>query len=170
LPNEPCNVHGEQRARLVKDTEESGFPKAASAIDLTEISVVIPKSGTLLADKDPYNSVRAVVKATPAPEIVPEPTPEPQSTAATPATASRTPPPPDAPVMKALPANANATPAIPSTPPPDAPVKKALPVRPSASQTPAEIRKAVPVGPLDEESDESLLNRAATPPPAKLDE
>ncbi len=169
LPSEPCNVHGEQRARLVKDTEDSGFPKAASAIDLSEIPVVIPKSGTLLADKDPYNSVRAVVKATPAPEVVAEPTPETQPTAATSATAGRTPP-PDAPVMKALPANANATPVIAATPAPDAPVMKALPVRPSASQTPAEIRKAVPVGPLDEEPDESLLNRAATPPPAKLDE
>lgn len=170
LPTEPCNVHGEARARLVKDTEESGFPKAASAIDLTEIPAVIPKSGTLLADKDPYNSVRAVVKATPNPEVIAEPTPEPQASPSAPAATEARTPAPNAPVMKALPANANVTPAIATTPPPDAPVLKAIPVKPQATGAPAEIRKAVPVGPLDEEPDETLLNRAATPPPAKLDE
>jgi hypothetical protein len=46
---------------------------------------------------------------------------------------------------------------------------KAIPVQPQQS-TPVEIRKAVPVGPLDEEEDDSLLNKAATPPPAKVDE
>jgi hypothetical protein len=70
--------------------------------------------------------------------------------------------------MKALPANS--TPAAAATPAPDAPVLKAIPVKPKATAMPAEIRKAVPVGPLDEESEESLLNRAATPPPAELDE
>jgi hypothetical protein len=55
------------------------------------------------------------------------------------------------------------------TPPAGAPIMKAIPVQPSPSK-PVEIRKAVPVGPLDEESDESLLNKAATPPPAKVDE
>ena len=62
------------------------------------------------------------------------------------------------------------------TPPPDAPVMKAIPVEPQPAKPieiqkaqPVEIRKAVPAGPLDEESDESLL-KAATPPPADLDE
>ena len=169
LPTESCNIHGEQRVRLVKDTEESGFPKAASAIDLSEIPAVIPKSGTLLADKDPYNSIRAVVKAAPTPEAIAEAAPETQASPSAPVAATRTPA-ADAPVMKALPANANATPAIATTPPPDAPVLKAIPVKPQETRTPAEIRKAVPVGPLDEEPDESLLNRAATPPPANLDE
>jgi hypothetical protein len=46
---------------------------------------------------------------------------------------------------------------------------KAIPVQPQ-QPTPLEIRKAVPVGPLDEEEDESLLKKEATPPPAKVDE
>src|SRR5205085_4559604 len=73
LPAEPCNVHGEPLARLVRDTSDSEFPRAASAVDLSEIPVVIPKGATLLADKDPYNSVRAMVKPAPAPEPSQEP-------------------------------------------------------------------------------------------------
>jgi hypothetical protein len=79
-------------------------------------------------------------------------------------TTDKAPPVAGAPVLKALPAE---TPA--GTPAAGVPVLKAIPVEPPQA-TPAEVRKAVPVGPLDEESDESLLNKAATPPPAKHDE
>ncbi|MFL6516069.1 MAG: PBP1A family penicillin-binding protein [Chthoniobacterales bacterium] len=177
LPTEPCNVHGEPRARLVRDTGEGEFPKAASAVDLKEITVVVPKAPTLLASKDPYNSIRVVVKPSPSPEENPEKAEEPHASSAetksttstaaptgTAATVAR-PPAADAPVMKALPA----TTAPARTPAPDAPVLKAIPVQPNRTSTPAEIRKAVPVGPLDEESNESLINKSATPPPADLD-
>jgi penicillin-binding protein 1A len=177
LPAEPCNIHGEPRGRLVHEAEESEFPRAASAVDLAEIRPVVPKAPTLLADKDPYNSVRALVQATPAPEpaqtaaadISGKPAESPSAQSIAPA---RTPA-ADAPIMKAIPATEPPsvqaiTPA--RTPAPNAPIMKAIPVQPQATSTPAEIRKAVPVGPLDEEPDDSILNKAATPPPAGLNE
>ena len=49
------------------------------------------------------------------------------------------------------------------------PVLKAIPVEPQQEKParegqPIEIRKAIPVGPLEEESEDTLL-KAATPPP-----
>ena len=175
LPTDQCNVHGEAKARLVKDTEDSGFPKASSAVDLSAISVVVPKAATLLADKDPYNSVRALVKPSPPPEPSPESISEgkPMSTEPAPAepTAVAKAPAPGAPILKAVPVEP--TPAA-RPPGPDAPVLKAIPVEPQARPqqpaAPAEIRKAVPVGPLDEEPDDQMMNKAATPPPANPDE
>jgi 1A family penicillin-binding protein len=177
LPTEPCNIHGEPRARLAHEAEESEFPRAASAVDLAEIRPVVPKAPTLLADKDPYNSVRALLTATPPPEAArtaatdvsarPAESPPLQSIAP-----ARTPA-PDAPIMKAIPATES--PSLQTvtpmrTPAPNAPIMKAIPVQPQTTSTPAEIRKAVPVGPLDEEPDDSILNKAATPPPADLNE
>jgi 1A family penicillin-binding protein len=175
LPTELCNIHGEARARLVKETGESEFPRAASVVDLNSIPVVVPKGPTLLVDKDPYNSVRATVKpppeaavesatATPAKPI------EPAAEAGMSPTRTKVEP---VPVRKALAPDA-VTPINPGTPartpPAGAPIMKAIPVQPQQQSTPVEIRKAVPVGPLDEEEDDSLLNKAATPPPAKVDE
>jgi hypothetical protein len=56
--------------------------------------------------------------------------------------------------------------AIPVQPSTAAPAK-AIPVQPSKAE-PAEIRKAVPVGPLDEVQDESML-KTSTPPPTDLE-
>jgi hypothetical protein len=55
----------------------------------------------------------------------------------------------------------------------NAPVMKAIPVRPGAQQqaesgTPVEVRKAQPVGPLDEQRDRNLL-QSATPAPDEDD-
>jgi penicillin-binding protein 1A len=183
LPKEPCNVHGEGHARLARDAGDSEFPRAASVVDLTAIPAVVPKAPILLADKDPYNSVRSVVKPPPEPETSPvaagekaagssEPPPAPTATTSSRRTED------GAPVRKALPADSVSpvvTPPIEvpvrkaGTPPVSAPVMKAIPVEPTPSNRPVEIRKAVPVGPLDEEEDESLLKKA-TPPPAKVDE
>jgi hypothetical protein len=49
------------------------------------------------------------------------------------------------------------------------PVLKAIPVesqgeKPAREKQPLEIRKAIPVGPLEEESEDSLL-KSTTPPP-----
>jgi membrane peptidoglycan carboxypeptidase len=180
LPTDQCNVHGEAKARLVKETGESEFPRAASAVDLNSIPVVVPKAAVLLADKDPYNAVRALVKPTPEPEASPEPTTEIVAKPAERATEAEASPTRTTaegiPVRKALAPDA-ATPTtavtptgvIARTPPPGAPVMKAIPVQPQ-QPTPAEIRKAVPVGPLDEEEDDESLLKKATPPPAKVDE
>jgi penicillin-binding protein 1A len=150
LPTELCNVHGEPRTRLVREAAESEFPRAASAVDLKEVRPVIPKGSTLLAARDPYNSARSLASPTPSPTPIAV-----MSAAPNQETASRIEAkPPDVP---------------PKAPVPGAPVMKAIPVEPQNSQSP-EIRKAVPVGPLDEVRDESILNNAATPPPADLDE
>jgi penicillin-binding protein 1A len=170
LPTEPCNVHGEGRARLVRENADTEFPRAASAVDLSAVPVVIPKAPTLLADKDPYSSVRATVKPTPPPQATTEESPN-EIRAEAPQTARAEPVAPTDTVAAPTPAKALPVTTLPArTPSPDGPVMKAIPVRPTDNGTPREIRKAVPVGPLDEESNDSLLNRAATPPPADLDE
>ena len=151
LPTELCNVHGEPRTRLVQEANETEFPRAASAVDLSDVKKVIPKGPTLLADKDPYNSAKAVVKATPPPEA--EPTQPPKATAVEPVETPAT--------VRPM----EAAPVRPAQP--NGPILKAIPVQPSSTQ-PAEIRKAVPVGPLDEKEDDSMLE-TTTPPPADLD-
>jgi len=178
LPIDSCNIHGEAKARLVRETSESEFPRAASAVDLTQIPVVVPQGATLLANKDPYNSVRAMVKPSPTPEP-----PKEQEMEVRPAIAEDSPRPAapvpagSAPTVATSVRPSGVEPSVSArTPPPDAPVMKAIPVEPQPAKPieiqkakPVEIRKAVPAGPLDEESDESLL-KAATPPPADLDE
>jgi penicillin-binding protein 1A len=140
LPSDGCNIHGEPRARLVRESAEGGeFPRAASAVDLNDVQAVIVKSPALIADKDPYNSARAVIKATPTPE------PPPVSS--------------ELPVEKAERA----------TPAPGAPIMKAIPVQ-TPEEKPLEIRKAEPVGPLDEVKDKTLLKSATPPPTEELDE
>ena len=62
LPTEPCNVHGEAKARLVRDLPNSGFPRASLAVDPTKVSPVAVKGPVLLAENDPYNSVNSTVR------------------------------------------------------------------------------------------------------------
>jgi penicillin-binding protein 1A len=69
LPTEPCNVHGEPRTRLVRELPSEGeLPRAELAVDLTQITPVVVSNPTLLAEKDPYNSVKASAKPPPEPE------------------------------------------------------------------------------------------------------
>jgi penicillin-binding protein 1A len=139
LPTDLCNVHGDSHGRVVQQQQpssESEFPRAAPAVDLNDMRPVLLKGPTLLADKDPYNSARAMVKPTPPPEPEKEVTPSPAAESA--------------------------------TPEPGGTIMKAIPVE-TPNEEPTEIRKAVPVGPLDEVQDENLL-KSATPPPADLDD
>ena len=48
------------------------------------------------------------------------------------------------------------------------PILKAIPVEPT-EEKPVEIRRAIPVGPLDEVDDDALL-KSATPPPSDSDQ
>jgi 1A family penicillin-binding protein len=150
MPTEPCNVHGDPSARLVRDlpSAESDLPHAQPAVDLSAVAPVIAKGPTLLADKDPYNSIKATTK--------PQPEPEQQTSEQTNRDNAETPP-------RAIPANPPRAEPV-ETPTLRAPIMKAIPVQPQEEETPAEIRKAQPVGPLDEESEGSIL-RAETPPP-----
>jgi len=49
------------------------------------------------------------------------------------------------------------------------PVLRAIPVQPEAEETPVEVRRALPVGPMDEVEDGALL-KAATPSPPQSDD
>ena len=69
LPSEPCNVHGEPRARLVRELPSEGeLPRAELAVDLSQVTPVVVNNPTLLAEKDPYNSVKPSAKPQPEPE------------------------------------------------------------------------------------------------------
>src|SRR5437764_6398667 len=68
LPTQPCNVHGEPRARLARFFSSSDLPRAALAVDLSEITPIAIKSPTLLADTDPYNSLKPTLKPEPVAE------------------------------------------------------------------------------------------------------
>jgi penicillin-binding protein 1A len=136
MPTEPCNVHGEPRIRVVREASESDLPRAQSAVDLASVRPVMVTEPTVLADKDPYRSVRPIVK--------PTPQPEPQM------------------------ANSPAPEKIENGKPEESPIPKAQPVPPE-EQEPTEIRKALPVGPLDEELDGTLL-KDQTPPPQTGDD
>src|SRR5438128_10330190 len=72
-PTEPCTVHGEPRARLVRNLPSGDLPRAALAVDLSEVTPVPIKNQTVLADKDPDNSCKRILK----PESTPEPPREP---------------------------------------------------------------------------------------------
>jgi 1A family penicillin-binding protein len=135
MPTEPCNVHGEGRGRVARESSESEFPRAESAVDLKELRPVPVKGPTLLADKDPYNSARPILK--PAPELEKQ-----------------------VPEIKAE---------VQKTPEPNAPIMKAIAVKPE-EERPLEIRKAQPVGPLDEVGHDNLLKTETTPPPGDPDE
>jgi len=138
MPTEPCNVHGEPRARLARDLPTTEFPRAELAVDLNEVKPVMVKSPTLLADKDPYNSARATVK-------------------------------PEAPPEKETVQKETAPKIDNGTTDDGKPILKAIPVEPK-EEKPVQIRRAIPVGPLDETDENSLLKSATPPPPSDSDE
>ena len=147
-PTEPCNVHGEPRARLARALPAAEFPRASSAVDLNEVAPVIIKTPALLAEKDPYNSAKPNEQAL----VEPRRTPAEQTAE----------PPIEAAAVSPAPSQLEEPDTIPKA------IPKAIPVEPAEgeeSQEPVEIRKAVPLGPLDEIKDPTLLQQAATPPP-----
>jgi 1A family penicillin-binding protein len=160
MPTEPCNVHGEPRTRLARDVPSSDLPRAELAVDLTEVNPVIVKGPTLLADKDPYNSLKPTLK------------PEPEAEKGTTETAK----------IDNAAAQNPATPAKPEkvreregesnkqTTEPVVPIRKAIPVEPQEKKEPVEVRRAKPVMPLDQENDEETLLKSVTPAPSDLNE
>ena len=157
-PTEPCNVHGEPRARLAREFGSGDLPRAALAVNLSEITPVVIRSPTLLADKDPYNSLKPTLK--------PQPTPQPPTETAGNQnvnsaagesevnTASNS-----SDRSQSSTQTAQATPEI----------RKAIPVAPQENK-PVEIRRAVPVKPLDQEDENQTLLRSAARPPGNPDE
>jgi hypothetical protein len=135
-------------------------------VDLSEVTPVPVRNPTLLADKDPYNSLKPTLKAepTPGPEMqIAESQKVENGTDGSPAT----PAPTGAIDLNRPPANTGepAGERLNQTPESSVPIRKAIPVQP---QDKAEIRRALPVKPLDQESAEETLLKSATPPPSDL--
>src|SRR5438128_1063544 len=161
MPTDSCNVHGESRTRLVRDLPSGDLPRAELAVDLSEVTPVIVKSPTLLADKDPYNSLKPTLK--------PEPEPKAEKEAAENAkidinaNESR--------VTSTKPERVSepGVDSINQTPDSAAPIRKAIPIEPQEKK-PGEVRRAIPVKPLDQVNEEETLLKSATPSPSDLDD
>jgi len=160
-PTEVCNIHGEPRARLAREFGSSDLPRAELAVNVREVMPVAIKSPTLIADHDPYDSL----KATAIPDAPPQPaveTAEAQKTDTANGTNE----------MKAASNNASLTtqsaPEIRKAVPVQT-IPKAIPVQPQERQ-PSEIRRAIPVKPLDQEDTQRTLLRSAVQPPGDLHE
>jgi 1A family penicillin-binding protein len=160
-PTEPCGIHGEARNSLVSDLPPSEFPRAALAVDTNAVATVVPQGPVLLAERDPYNSVRSTVVAKPSPTPIPSPE---TTTEATAKTTSEEMPDPTKPVLKALPVRPDEVePVRPGATPPvqqntdgqvltpagsPVQVRRAIPVRrPSPEGTEPPVRRAQPVDP-----------------------
>jgi 1A family penicillin-binding protein len=158
VPTEPCNVHGEPRARLARFFSSSDLPRAALAVDVSEVTSIAVKSPTLLADRDPYSSLKPTLK--------PEPSPQPPvETVANQKTDDVT---GDSGVKTAnVSGSGNASGNQTAETAPE--IRKAIPVQPQ-DKKPVEIRRAIPVKPLDQEDEDETLLKPGTPPPSNLDE
>jgi penicillin-binding protein 1A len=161
-PPELCNIHGEPRARLAREFGSSDLPRAALAVNLSEVMPVAIKSPTLVADNDPYDSVKPTVipDATPQPATETAETQKSDSGAGTNGVKS---------ASNTAGVNPPASPTTPSAPEirkavPVEQIRKAIPVQPHDRQ-PGEIRRAVPVKPLDQEDAAGTLLRSAAQPP-----
>jgi membrane peptidoglycan carboxypeptidase len=148
-PSETCNIHGEMHASLTRDLPVSEFPRAALAVDTSAVKPVIPKEPTLLAARDPYNSVHAMVN--PRPTAAPSPEPQEEVT-------SEEMPDPTKPVLKAIPVQPSEgeTSEPTPTPVPSEAVIKAI--KPTGS--PVEIRRAIPVVRPSPQASEPEVRRA----------
>jgi hypothetical protein len=160
-PTELCNIHGEPRARLAREFGTSELPHAELAVNLREVMPVAIKSPTLIADDDPYDSIKATV--------IPDPTPQPATeTAETQKNDS------GAGTNEVKAASNNASLTTQSAPEirkavPVQTIPKAIPVQPHERQ-PSEIRRAIPVKPLDQEDTERTLLRSAAQSPGDIHE
>jgi penicillin-binding protein 1A len=155
IPTELCNVHGEARPRMIADSTPppSEAPRAQPAADLSEVRPIALRSPTLITENDPYNSVKATVKIQSADE---EPVAEAQPAQKI-----------DSRPENQNPADVRVERAAPVTAGEDGkPVLRAIPVQPEAEETPVEVRRALPVGPMDEVEEGALL-KAASPSPGQ---
>src|SRR5437763_88266 len=155
-PSEPCNIHGELHASLTRDLPPSEFPRAALAVDTTAVTPVTPKGPTLLATRDPYNSVHAMVYPKPAPSASPE---------AEKAATSEEMPDPTKPILKAIPVQPGEKEASAPSPAPVPTDTVTTVVRPSGS--PVEVRRAITVVRPTPQASEPEVRRAT---PADEDE
>src|SRR5213592_2358273 len=157
-PTESCNVHGEARARLAREFGSSDLPRAALAVNLSEITPVVISSPTLLADKDPYNSLKPTLK----PETTPQPPTETAGNQNVNSAAGES-------EIKTANNSSGQSQSSPQTAQATPEIRKAVPVAPQEKK-PVEIRRAIPVKPLDQEDENQTLLRSAARPPGNPDE
>ena len=148
-PTEPCSLHGETSNVLAQDLPPSEFPRAALAVDTTAVTPVSPQGPVLLADRDPYNSLRSTVQ--PKPIATPTPTSANTSTA-TVATQgpSEEMPDPTKPVMRAQPvlpdqAPPNQMEIVRPIPTRSRPEQQASVPGATTTESPVQVRRAIPV-------------------------
>ena len=130
-------------------------------MDLSEVAPIEIRSPTLVADKDPYNSLK--------PKLKPEPTPQ------APAETADNQKSEDASAAREVKTSndADRSTSITQTQQPSSEIRKAIPVEsirkaiPVSPQEkkPVEIRRAIPVKPLDQENEGETLLRSAIRPP-----
>jgi len=157
-PTEPCNVHGEPRARLAREFGSSDLPRAALAVNLSEITPIVIRSPTLLAEKDPYNSLKPTLK----PETTPQPPTETAGNQNVNSAAGES-------EIKTTNNSSGQSQSSPQTAQATPEIRKAVPVAPQEKK-PVEIRRAIPVKPLDQEDENQTLLRSAARPPGNPDE
>jgi membrane carboxypeptidase/penicillin-binding protein len=158
-PTELCNIHGEPRARLAREFGSSDLPRAELAVNLREVMPVAIKSPTLIAARDPYDSI----KATAVPDAPPQPATETADTQKTDGASG---------ANEVNAASNNASLTTQSAPEirkavPVKTIPKAIPIQPQERQ-PSEIRRAIPVKPLDQEDTQRTLLRSAAQPPGDV--
>jgi penicillin-binding protein 1A len=155
MPTEPCNVHGEPRARIVADTQpaEPEAPRAEPAANLTQVQPIALKGPVLIAQNDPYNSVRDTAKVE---TVNPDRPPNVAGKTDNDETQTERTDTPD-PIIQNAKREAQK------------PILRAVPVEPTPEETPVEIRRAVPVGPMDE-VDQGALLKAVMPSPGESDQ
>jgi 1A family penicillin-binding protein len=163
-PTELCNIHGEPRARLAREFGSSDLPRAELAVNLTEVTPVAIKSPTLIAEMDPYNSVKPTLKQEPLPQQPTETAQSQKTDSATSGSEVKS----TSNVTNANPPGSESVPEIRKAIP-VAPIQKAIPVQPQEGQ-PAEIRRAIPVKPLDREDEQRTLLRSAAQSPGDIQE
>ncbi len=160
-PTEPCNVHGEPRARLAREFGSDDLPRAALAVDLSQVTPIVIKSSTLLADKDPYNSLKPTFKPEPAPQPATETADDQKTDGASVAAEANT-------ASNTTNGSRSSTQTSESTSEirkaiPVEPIRKAIPVVPQETK-PVEIRRAIQVKPPGQEDEDETLLRTAVPP------
>src|SRR4030095_4420228 len=129
-PTELCSIHGEPRARLAREFGSSDLPRAELAVNLSEVMPIAIKSPTLIADHDPYDSLKPTV----IPNAMPQPTTETAETQRSDSGA-------DTNGVKSASNTASVNPPNSQTAQSAREIRKAIPVE--------TIRKAIPVQPQD---------------------
>ena len=157
MPTETCNVHGEPRAPVIADAPAPEVPRAQLAADLTEVKPVILKSPTLLAENDPYGSAKSIARSDQAAD-------EQLTTKETPQKIDNQAPAPARTDIR------NQKTDKTRSADDGKPILKAIPVEPKPEETPVEIRRAVPVGPMDEVEEGALLKAGSPSPPQSDDQ